>query len=189
MTSFRKNTLRYLLLVAAAAFVSCASIAQDEKPSPNLDPDGVHTHTIVNPPQSAPSFTLAISAKAPEFRVGSRVSVDVTMNNITKHTIDHSDWYSDAGEMSYSIDVRDEDGKPAEKIVHEHPELDTPSYIWGAIPPGESVKSKLRISSLYKLDRPGKYVIQVSRPDIDFKDADGKFVKVYSNTITITITG
>jgi hypothetical protein len=45
------------------------------------------------------------------------VSIDVIMKNITKHTIDHSDWYSDAGEMSYLYDVRDEDGKPVEKIV------------------------------------------------------------------------
>jgi hypothetical protein len=145
--------------------------------------------SIKNPPQSAPSFTLTISTKTTEFRVGSRVSIDVVMQNITKHTIDHSDWYSDAGEMSFSCDVRDEDGKSIEKIAHQHPELDTPSYYWGAVPPGESIASKLRISRLYKFDKPGKYTIQVSRPDPDFPDVNGKPALIKSNTITITITG
>jgi hypothetical protein len=36
---------------------------------------------------------------------------------------------------------------------------------------------------------PQKYFIQVSRPDIDFKDAGGNFVNVKSNVITITIAG
>lgn len=190
MTSFQK-IFQSMLLVGTLAFAPCVSIAQDEKPSPsqNLDPDGVHMQSIVNPPQSAPSFTLVISTKATEFRVGSRVSIDVIMKNITKHTIDHSDWYSDAGEMSYSYDVRDEDGNQAEKIVYQHPELDTPSYYWGAIQAGESITSKLRISRIYKFDRPGKYVIQVSRGDQDCLDANGKPAVVLSNTITITITG
>ncbi len=191
MTSFQMNDLRCLLLFGTMAFAPCVSIAQNETPSPdtNLSPDGVHMRSIVNPPQSAPSFTLAIGAKGSEFRVGSRISLDVTMKNITKHTIDHSGWYSDAGDMSYSVDVRDEDGKPAEKIMHEHPELDTPDYFWGAILPGDSVTSKLRISRIYKFDRPGKYTIQVSRPDGDFRDENGKPVIIKSNIITITITG
>jgi hypothetical protein len=173
------------------AFAASISIAQDEKPSssPNLDPDGVHMRSIVNPPQSAPSFTLAISTSATEFRVGSRVSIEVIMKNISKHTIDHSDWYSDAGEMSYSYDVRDEDSNQAEKIVHQHPELDTPSHYFGAIPPGGSITSKLRISRIFKFDRPGKYTIQVSRHDPDFLDENGKPVAVNSNMITITIIG
>ena len=190
MISFLKIS-QGTFLIGTLAFAVCVSSAQDDKPSPspNLDPDGVHMQSIVNPPQTAPSFTLTISTKATEFPVGSRVSIDVVMKNITKHTIDHSDWYSDAGEMSYSYDVRDEDGKPAEKIVHQNPELDTPGHYWGAILPGESITSKLRISRVYKFERPGKYSIQVSRPDIDFKDDKGNPCKVVSNTITINITG
>jgi hypothetical protein len=45
------------------------------------------------------------------------------------------------------------------------------------------------LERVYRLDRPGKYCIQVSRPDIDFKDEKGKFVKVKSSIISITITG
>jgi hypothetical protein len=67
--------------------------------------------------------------------------------------------------------------------------MDTPGYYWGAISPGESVTSQLRISRIYKFDRPGKYVIQVSRADKDFLDANGKPAVVKSNIIIITITG
>jgi hypothetical protein len=46
-----------------------------------------------------------------------------------------------------------------------------------------------QISRVYKFDRPGKYVIQVSRFDPEIKDDQGNPLKVFSNTITITITG
>jgi hypothetical protein len=172
-------------------FVARASVAQDEKQSPtsNLDPDGVHMRSIRNPPQSTPSFTLAIRAKANEFRIGSNFTIYATIVNITDHTIDHSDWYSDAGEMSYSYDVRDEDGKPVAKIEHKHPELDAPSYYWGAIHAGKSITSNLRVSRVYNFDKPGKYTIQVSHVDPDCLDGNGKPTVVVSNTITITITG
>jgi len=180
---------RSILLVGVLTIGASISIAQDETRSTNVDPDGVHMHSIRNPGQTAPSFTLAISTKTTEFRVGSSVRINVAINNITKHTIDYSDWYSDAGEMSYSYDVRDEDGNSPQKIVHQHPELDTPSYYWGAISPGESRTTQLRISQIYKFDRPGKYTIQLLRADQDCLDENGKPVVVKSNTITILITG
>jgi hypothetical protein len=190
LRQFSRNTL----FIGALAFTTSISIAQNDTRSTNLDPDGVHMRSIKNPPQSAPSFTLTLSPgtrnkNISEFRVGSKVWITIKMTNITEHTIDHSDWHSDAGEMSYLWDVNDEDGKPVAKIVHLHPELDTASYYWGAISPGESEIGEVQLNRVYKFDRPGKYVIQVSRPDIDFKDANGNFVNVKSNIITITITG
>jgi len=106
-------------IVAMAMAYAAFPLETQEARSSNLKiENGVERiGPIMHPGATKPSFTLRISAKAAEFRVGSRVSIDVIMKNITKHTIDHSDWYSDAGEMSYLYDVRDEDGKPVEKIV------------------------------------------------------------------------
>ena len=172
-----QRVLSSILFVGVLTFGAFNSEAQDKAPSTVPDLDGMHMKSIQNPPQSAPSFTLTISTNASEFRVGSRISISVIQKNITNHTIDRSGWYSDTGDMSYSFDVRDEDGKPAEKIVHQHPEMDTPGYYWNSIPAGESYTQNLQISKIYKFDRPGKYIIQVFRPDIDFKDNAGNFVK------------
>jgi len=91
--------------------------------------------------------------------------------------------------MAYSYDVRDEDGKPAEKIVVEHPERVMLDPFWSDIPAGDNDLDELRLTNVYKFDRPGTYTIQVSRHDPDFLDDNGKPVVVKSNIITITITG
>lgn len=185
---------RSMLFVGALSIGACISQAQEQAPSTVPAQDDMRVRTIKNPPQSAPSFTLILSAglrnrNISEFHMGSRVWITVKMTNITNHVIDISGSYTDAGDANYSWDVRDEDGKPVDKVVHLHPELDTGSPFWSGIMPGDSNIGEVQMDRVYKFDRPGKYVIQVSRPDIDFKDADGNFVNVKSNTITITITG
>ena len=188
------SIIRALFFVGALTFAACISQGQDIAPSTTPAQHDMHVRTIKNPPQTAPSLTLTLSAELrnksiSEFRVGSKVWITVKMTNITDHTIDCSGWYGDAGNMSNSFDVRDEDGKPVDKVVHQHPEMDTPSHYSRGIPSGESDIDEVQMERVYKLDRPGKYVIQVSRPDIDFKDDKGNFVIVKSNSITITITG
>jgi hypothetical protein len=45
------------------------------------------------------------------------------------------------------------------------------------------------INRVFKLDRPGKYVIRVSRKEPFVKDEKGESPVIWSNPITITITG
>jgi len=149
---------------------------------------------IKHPGATKPSFTLTVRAEThdtdpSEFRAGSRVRITVTMTNTTDHEIDRSGMFYHGVDASFFYDVKDEDGKQPEKVVHLHPELDTAKPFWSGVLPGEPGLTKTDLSQLYKFDRPGKYFIQVSRPDNDCLDANGKPAVVKSNIITITITG
>lgn len=193
MITFQKIS-RFMLFVGALTIAACVSGAQEQTPSTEPAMQDMRAIRIHNPPQTAPSFTLALNPgtrnkNISEFRVGSRVWITVKMTNITNHAIDISGSFTDAGNASYSWEVRDEDGKPAEKIAHLHPEMVTGSPFWSGILPGDSNIGEVQLDRVYKLDRPGKYTVQVSRADQDCPDANGKPVVVKSNTITITITG
>jgi hypothetical protein len=182
-----------MLFVGALTMAVGISQAQEAGPSdPHIRNDKPYVGPIEHPGATKPSFTLTLNPgsrnkSVSEFRIGSRVWITVKMTNTTDHTIDRSGYYSDVGDMSYSYDVR-EDGKPVERIVHPHPELDMPSPFWSGILSGSSDLHELQLDKVYKFDQPGKYTIQVSRHDPDFLDENGKPVVVKSNTITITIT-
>lgn len=193
MNSYQKF-VQSALFAAALTVAVGLSQAQEQVPPTASDQGGHYVGPILHPGQTKPSFTLTLSPGprekiVSEFRVGSMVRVTVKMTNITDHTIDHSGYYSNAGDMAYSYDVRDEDGKPVERIVHEHPELAMVDPFWSDILPGESDLDELRLDKVYKFDRPGKYTIQVSRRDPDFLNDKGKPTVVKSNIIAIIITG
>jgi hypothetical protein len=189
-----QQILKNLLFVGALTCVISISQAQDAAPPAALGQDYTRIPAIQNPPQSAASFTLSLSSglrnkNMADFGIGSTVWVTIVQKNITNHAIGCSGWYSDLGDMSYSFDVRDEDGKPVERVTHPDSELDTPKHFSFSIQRGESNTDEVQLNNGYKFDRPGKYVIQVSRPDLDSEDKNGKPVVVKSNSITITITG
>jgi hypothetical protein len=54
---------------------------------------------------------------------------------------------------------------------------------------GENVPSEIQLERVFKFDRPGKYVIRVSRPEPFVKDEKGEPAVIWSNPITINITG
>jgi hypothetical protein len=184
-----------MVFVSAFSLAASFSHAQEVGPTdPHVRNGRPYVGPVLHPGATKPSFTLALSPGtrdrvSSEFRVGSKVRVTVKMTNITDHAIDHSGAFSDAGDMAYSYDVRDEDGKPAARIVSDHPERVMPSPFWSDIPPGDSNLDQLRLNLVYKFDRPGKYTVQVSRHDPDCLDENGKPVVVKSNIVTITITG
>jgi hypothetical protein len=54
---------------------------------------------------------------------------------------------------------------------------------------GGSIPNEILINRVFKLDRPGKYIIRVSRREPFVKDEKGEPPVIWSNPITITITG
>jgi hypothetical protein len=124
---------RGIAFVGTLTIAACIALAQDKAPSTVPAEHDMHVGPIRNPPQSAPSFTLKLSAKAEEYRIGSKVVVTIVRTNITDHTIDDSGYYGDVGNRSYSYDVRDEDGKPLEKSSDYCPSVgDSPRAFAGA---------------------------------------------------------
>src|ERR1035437_2886448 len=134
----------------------------------------------------SPSFTLDLSTKKSEFRAGDKVWIKVTQINISNHQISCSYIGGNGVNTQYRCQVLDEDGKTAEKVKWDVPPA---GNLQCEIAPGESDNNSLCLSNVFKLDRPGKYTIQVWRFDPDVKDDEGNALKVQSNIITITITG
>lgn len=134
-----------------------------------------------------PSFSLTLSTKTSEFRVGSDVWIDITQANTSNQTISCSSQGYDSVNHKYHYDVRDEDGNLAAKAVRPNMELEPEDYHPCNLSPGESGLDSVKLNRVYKLDRPGKYTVQVYRFDPDLADDQGKPLKVLSNTITITV--
>ena len=183
-----------VLILSTFVALSAALPAQQARESNVQIKNGVKIYgPIRHPGATSPSFTLSIrggdvAGTRYEFRVGSMVAITISMTNITNHDIDYSgcSWHLDS---SYNYLVWDEDGKPAEKIAFGDPDLSTSSPYWSGISPGKTKTYEADLEQIYKFDRPGRYTVQVSRPDYDYLDENGKPVVIKSNTITITIFG
>lgn len=189
-----RNFMLVIGTIALAAGVSSAqdtsTQSQDEVTVPHLSAKDA----AASAQDTAPTFTLTLKAglrnkDISEFRAGSKVWITIVQKNISNHAIDVSGVYSGGVNKEFLYDVVDEDGKPAEKVAEPHPELNAQSPFWRQIPAGESDLTEALLSRIYKFDRPGKYTIQVSRPEPVLKDEAGKPVVEKSNLITITITG
>jgi hypothetical protein len=127
-----------------------------------------------------------INVETPFVKAGSGVSVNGRLTNISNPPLDTSGCYcGPSGLDSYlTCEVRDDKGHLAAKRVYPHPELATSSAILErTVKPGESLAGSQDISRLYDMSRPGKYVIQASRPVSDAKDA----YVVKSNKVTVTV--
>jgi len=181
-----------ILILSTLVVLSAALPAQEERHSNVRIKNGVEVlGPIRHPGQTKPSFTLSIrggddAGTRYEFKVGSIVAITISMTNIVKHDIDYSGYFRHLDEQ-YNYLVWDEDGKPAEKISFGDPDLSTSDPYWSGISPGKTKTYEADLEAIYKFDHPGKYTVQVSRPDDDYLDADGKPTVVKSNVITITI--
>ena len=188
--------LRYyrILIFSTIMALSLALPAQEERDSNIQIKDGVKTYApIRHPGATAPSFTLSIrggddASTRYEFKVGSIVAITISLTNIVNHDIDYSGHFRHLDEQ-YKYLVWDEDGSPAEKISFGDPDRSTSSPYWSEVSSGETKTYEADLEQIYKFDRPGKYTVQVSRPDPDFLDENGKPTVIKSNIITITITG
>ncbi len=156
-----------LTIIATALFLSPSAAAQ----------------SITTP------YTLTLSAQKPEFRIGDEVKITIVQTNTSNHTVECVYRGYNGVNSEYHYDVRDEDGKAAEKAVWPHMDTTPNDFHDCGIDPGKSSTNSIMLSRVYKFDRPGKYVVQVFRFDQDTKDDAGLPVKVWSNSITITITG
>jgi hypothetical protein len=140
--------------------------------------------------QSAnPAFTLKLSTKTNEVRAKDVVRIEIVQTNVSNKRISCAYTGGNAINTQYRYEVTDEGGNPAEKVVPSAHVPPPGEYMQCELDPGDSDTNLIHLSNVFKFDKPGKYTIQVWRPDPDSKDSDGNPIKVYSNTVTITVTG
>jgi len=124
-----------------------------------------------------PTFSLKLTAKSPEYRVGSIIWITIVQTNLTDHDIDCS--YTD------HFEAIDEDGKQ----IKEHSWVPEQWAHGCSVGKGEQYPHMQQLERVFKFDRPGKYAIRVSRREPFLKDENGEPLVVWSSPITITIIG
>lgn len=135
-----------------------------------------------------PQFTMDINAVQSPVKSGSDVRVTISLTNTSTHEIRVLRSKYDDG-RPYKIEVLDDAGQPARLTKYGRQVLKDeggPFQIVGGgghitLKPGVIMRDTMLLSDLFDLRPPGKYTVQLQRPD----DA-GTSVK--SNTITITVT-
>jgi hypothetical protein len=126
-------------------------------------------------------------------KAGSPVRVKITTTN----TSDREVVYYETGPWHYNIYVRDATGAYAPDTpegLGKHPwsprrtggggVFSGPSFRFRlAIGPGKKQEDEVDVTKEYDLSKPGKYTVQLERPDPENK---GQWLR--SNTITVTVT-
>jgi hypothetical protein len=144
-----------------------------------------------------PAFTITIVAEPPALKIspdsyvtkaGQDVFIRVRLTNTSKHNLtiaDDEDTRS-AIDPYHHYEIRDSAGHSAEKRPYHSEAADNGRpYSPRTLKPGESADvASDRISALFDLTQPGKYVIQLSR-SITGDSHDGE---VKSNAIILTVT-
>ena len=130
-----------------------------------------------------PALSLALSTEKPVVKAGEEIWIKIQLTNKSKQDVNCTS--ADVGpvSLSYQYDVRDSAGNPVKKLI-AHPELIPGHFRFCNLKPNETISNDNRISWLYDMTRPGKYIIQVSRSISE----DEKSGVVKSNAIIITVT-
>jgi len=110
-----------------------------------------------------PGFTSTLTTLSPTGHLGSDVWINIVQKNTSDHAIDCSAVGKNGVDINYDYDVTDADGKPIDKVIRKHSELDAVDYHGCLFAAGDSATRGVPLSRLYKFDRPGKYLIRVSR--------------------------
>ena len=129
------------------------------------------------------SFSIAISAAKAEVSAGSPVEILIRLTNNSDQDANWSTIYSGGVANDYTYDIRLEGGK---RLAPSHPRDDGPvigSAVIGTVKPGKSFETRVDISAQYDMTKPGKYIVQLSRPI----SGSAKKSEVKSNKITIIV--
>jgi hypothetical protein len=137
-----------------------------------------------------PALKIVLATAHPVVSAGSDIWLEVSVTNnseqeISEQEIDDSGGFCDRTSLdpNFCFDVRDDSGKSANERKYAHPELDRGKAINRTIPPGQTLIQDQRVSELYDLSEPGKYIIRVS---MRVPDALGRGI-VTSNPLVVTV--
>lgn len=141
---------------------------------------------LARPLPAEKPFRITIETENANVKSGSEILLKVTLTNGSANELDMSGGFSDTTRLdpNYHFEVRDEHDRPVPKRTYKHPELDTGMPVNRTVRPKEAFTEEQRVSALYDMTRPGKYLIQVWRRASD-NPKDGV---VKSNILTVIVT-
>lgn len=156
--------------------------------------------------QGPAGIAIKISMKQDAFKIGSEIKLTVLLTNTTNHDVFLLMRKEDPSDFIYTVEVLNDHGDEARqttfggirrgKYVSRDPETHKPMVISTSqgpevkVQPGKTLSHEVDISKLYNFDHPGKYVIQVTKPDTSSakNNAEAKSWPIAkSNVIKITV--
>jgi len=132
-------------------------------------------------PSQAP-FKISIETEKSAVVAGEDVLVNVSLTNTSNQNVEETVMYQDGIRLdsTFRFEVRDQHGKLVPKRVYPDEELRSGSFSVHSIPAGRTLTQSQPVSTLYDMRKPGKYTVQVWRPDPVYE--------IKSNIVTITVT-
>jgi len=148
---------------------------------------------------TGPAFSLSLSAKQAQVKVGESIQLVVSLKNTSKKLIYVGKEHHKSGKVDYGYHViaLDDGGNMPTKTRYYRYMMgeslpdglmnDVINEVGGRIEflplqPGESIESDVNVMRFYNIELPGKYEIWVELYD------DQSKIRVKSNTITVTVT-
>jgi hypothetical protein len=135
---------------------------------------------------SQADFTIMLSSPQVVVKPGTEIRIEYTIRNISAKTLIFNGF--GARDYSFSVRVRDsQDREPSlqkdstERAFKEGVDLPVGGARRYYVEPGGSLKTEIILTDVYDLSAPGKYTIQILRPDETTKTL------IKSNTIALTV--
>jgi hypothetical protein len=132
-------------------------------------------------PNQAP-FKISIATEKTTVVTGADVLVDVSLTNTSNQNVEEGVMYQTGigVDTSFRFEVRDQHGKLVPKRVDPEEGFRTGSVRFRTLGAGQTLIQPQPVSTIYDMRKPGKYTVQVWRPDPNYE--------IKSNRITITVT-
>ena len=127
-------------------------------------------------------FKISIATEKSTVIAGADVLITVSLTNISNQSVEEGAMYMDGIglDSTFRFEVRGEDGKLVPQRVYPNEELRSGHVRFRTIPAGRTLTQPQPVSALFDMRKPGKYTVQVWRPDPNYE--------IKSNVITITVT-
>lgn len=154
--------------------------------------------TAESTPATRPAFSLSLSAKQAQIKVGELIQLVVLLKNTSGNVIQDYVTHSKLGSVGYGFFMTILDGNGNSPAMTKYYRHQIGQYLPGEqekdvndvggridffpLQPGESVERDVNVQRFYDIEQPGKYQIWVEK--IDEKSQ----IRVKSNTITVTVT-
>jgi hypothetical protein len=146
--------------------------------------------SAVSQPQKTEPLTLTISSESPEFKVGSPIIVNVTLENISdKPTTTLYSVGQGQAELIYDVDVLDGYGRRVARTDYGHAlrgeassHMIMSSFLRKEIKAHEQLTDTVDLTKIYDLNVPGTYLVQLTK-----KHRSKGGAKISSNALKITV--
>ena len=126
-------------------------------------------------------FKISIATEKSTVVAGADVLIEVSLTNTSTQNVEETVMYQDGIGLDSTLrfEVRDEHGKLVPKRVYPNEEVRTGSFRVHTIPAGRTLTQSQPVSTLYDMRKPGRYTVQVWRPDPVYE--------IKSNIVTVTV--